>query len=159
MKKKISIFTIIFLLVDLITKYVVESNLKLWQTIPIINNFFGITKVYNNGASWNILAGQQFVLILIAIIILAFLFKYQQKFILNKRNVLTFSLLYSGILGNLLNRIFNGYVIDFIDFKIFGYDFPVFNFADIWIVVGIFLLVIAILKKEDECGSSSKRDK
>ena len=54
-----------------------------------------------------------------------------------------------GIIGNLLNRLIYGYVIDFLDFKIFNYDFPVFNCADIAIVLGIFLIIIAIWKKED----------
>ena len=66
-----------------------------------------------------------------------------------KRNTLLFGLLFGGIIGNLIDRIFYGYVIDFLDFTIFGYDFPVFNFADICIVSGIFLLIIAICKKED----------
>ena len=62
---------------------------------------------------------------------------------------MSFSFLYSGILGNLIDRVFRGYVIDFLDFNIFGYDYPVFNFADICIVFGIILMIIAIIKKED----------
>ena len=87
---------------------------------------------------------------------LALLVYYQTKFVLNNRNILAFGILYGGIIGNLIDRIFYGRVIDFLDFTIFGYDFPVFNFADICIVSGIFLIIIAIYKKEDINEVSSK---
>ena len=157
MKRKISLFTLIFLSIDIISKLIIDNFFNLDETKVIINNFFSLTKVYNNGASWNILAGYRIVLILITLIILVLLFLYQNKFKENKRNILAFSLLYGGIIGNLLDRIIYGYVIDFFDFNIFGYNYPVFNIADICIVFGIILLVIAILKKEDENGISSKK--
>ena len=120
------------------------------KSIILIPHFFNLTKVYNYGASWSFLSGYNILLIIITIIMLIILYNYQKKFKENIRNTIAFSLLYGGIWGNLLNRLVYGYVIDFLDFKIFGYDFPIFNFADIWIVLGILLLFIAILKKEDE---------
>ena len=157
MKRKISLFTLLFLSMDIISKLIIDNFFNLNETKVIINNFFSLTKVYNTGASWNILAGHRFVLIIITLIILVLLIIYQNKFKDNKRNILAFSLLYGGIIGNLLDRIIYGYVIDFFDFNIFGYDYPVFNIADICIVFGIILLVIAIIKKEDENGISSKK--
>ena len=157
MKRKISLFTLIFLSIDIISKLIIDNFFNLNETKVIINNFFSLTKVYNTGASWNILAGYRLILILITLIILALLIIYQNKFKENKRNILAFSLLYGGIIGNLLDRLIQGYVIDFFDFNIFGYDYPVFNIADICIVFGIILLIIAIVKKEDENGSSSKK--
>lgn len=156
MKKKIIILGIILLFVDLITKYLIDINFNLMETKELIVNFFSITKVYNYGASWNLLSGYRILLILITLVILVFLYYYESKFIVNKRNIIAFSLLYSGIIGNLINRVFQGYIIDFLDFNIFGYDYPVFNFADIYIVCGIFLLIIAILKKEDANENSSR---
>lgn len=149
MKKKIIIIGIFLLMIDIITKLLIDYSFNLMETRTIIMNFFSITKIYNDGASWNLLAGHRIILILISIVMLGILFYYQSKFLLNERNVLAFGLLYSGILGNLIDRIFYGYVIDFLDLTIFGYDFPVFNFADICIVLGIFLLIVAIYKKED----------
>ena len=156
MKKKIIIFTFIFLIIDIISKLIIDNNFILNKSLSIIPNFFYITKVYNEGASWSIMWGMQIVLIIISIIVLICLIYYQRKFILNNRNIIAFSLVYSGIIGNLLNRIVYGYVIDFLDFKIFSYDYPVFNIADTCIVLGIILLIIAIIKKEDENGISSK---
>ena len=62
-----------------------------------------------------------------------------------------------GILGNLLDRIVYNYVIDFLDFKIFGYDFPVFNFADCFIVIGVTLLLIKSIKESINEYRSKRR--
>ena len=156
MKKKIGIFCVLFFVLDFLSKIIIDNNLDLAKPIIIIDNFFKITKVYNYGASWSILTGYNVILIIIAILMLIFLYFYEQKFIDNIRNILAFSLLYGGILGNLVNRIFLGYVIDFLDFNIFGYNYPVFNLADIWIVCGTILLAIGIIRKEDDYGNNSK---
>ena len=157
MKPKILLLSSLFFIIDFITKLVVDFKLELMSSIKIINKFFYLTKVYNYGASWSFLSGYQFILIIITILMLVILYFYQKKFKENKRNMLAFSLLYGGIFGNLINRVFFGYVIDFLDFKIFSYDFPVFNFADICIVMGIFLIIIAIWKKEDEFEINRRR--
>ncbi len=156
MKKKIILIAVFFLIIDLITKIIIDNVLALNESITIIPGFLHITKIYNDGASWNLLAGHPIVIVLITLAVLIFLLIYQSKFILNKRNILAFGLLYGGIIGNLLDRMLYGYVIDFIDFNIFGYNYPVFNVADIGIVIGILLLLLAVLKKEDESGNNSK---
>lgn len=157
MKKKLVFITLFLLCFDVITKLLIDNIFNLMQTKEIIKNFFSITKVYNYGASWNILAGYTWLIIIITIVILILLMMYEKKFKLNLRNIIAFSFLYSGIIGNLIDRVIHGYVIDFLDFKIFGYDYPVFNFADICIVFGVILIIFAIFKKEDESGISSKK--
>lgn len=157
MNKKIVLGSLCLLIVDIVTKMLIDYNFSLMSRKDIIPNFFAITKVYNYGASWNILTGHVIILIAISILILFLLYLYHKKFLLNIRNIIAFSLLFGGILGNLLDRILYGYVIDFLDFNIFGYDYPVFNLADTFIVMGIILLIIAIYKKEDEYGSYSRR--
>lgn len=149
MKKKIVLGSIIFFIIDFISKVLIDNYFELSIHNFIIKDFFSITKVYNNGASWNMFSGHQLFLITISIVVLIFLFYYNSKFKENKRNVLAFSLIYGGIVGNLFDRIFNGYVIDFLDFYIFDYDYPVFNLADTWIVIGTILIIIAIYKRED----------
>ena len=156
MKKKIIFIGVFLLFIDRITKLLIDNCFNLMETRSIIMNFFSVTKVYNDGASWNILSGHRVILIILAIIMLGILMYYQNKFKMNTRNIIAFGMLYSGITGNLIDRIIYGYVIDFLDFTIFNYDFPVFNFADICIVIGVFLLIIAILKKEDINEVSSR---
>ena len=150
MKKKILLYSFILLIIDIVSKIIVDNFLILNKSIKIINNFFYLTKVYNTGASFSILSGYQIILILLAIIVLVFISFYQKKFRENIRNTLAFSLIYAGIVGNLIDRVILGYVIDFLDFRLFDYNYPVFNIADIFIVFGTALIIIAIIKKEDE---------
>lgn len=155
MNKRLLLFTGLFFVIDLITKSVIEYSLKLSESIVIFKSFFSLTKVHNTGASFGFLSGNNLLLIIIGIIVLLMIITIQKDFIINIRNILAFSMIYAGILGNILNRIIYGYVIDMFDFKMFGYNYPVFNFADVFIVLGIILLMIAIIKKEDSNESSS----
>ena len=81
---------------------------------------------------------------------------YQKGFKESKRNSVAFGLVYGGLLGNLCDRIRFGYVIDYLKFYIGGYEFPVFNLADIAIVVGFILIIYAIYRGEDKHGNKSK---
>lgn len=149
MKKKVIIYSFIIVIVDLISKLVIDKLLKINETISIINNFFSITKVFNRGASFSMFIGYRLLFILIGIIAIVILFKYLNNFKMNNRNIFAFSLLIGGIIGNLIDRVIYGYVIDFLDFNIFGYDAPIFNIADTCICIGAFLLFYAIMKRED----------
>ena len=145
MKKKIVLLSLIPFFIDQIFKLMITLYIK--DSIDIIPNVLRLTYVTNTGAAWNILDNHLIVISLISIFSIIFLLSYMGKFKLNKRNKLAFILLYGGIISNLFDRIFHGYVIDYIDFNI---NFPIFNLADSFIVIGIILLIIAILKKEDE---------
>lgn len=149
MKKKLSIIIIaIFgIVLDQISKLYIASNLTLYKKNPIINNFFNVTYVQNKGAAWGILDGNTVFLVLITLIalfiIIRFIFKEEN---LTKLDILSYGLLLGGITGNFIDRILRGFVIDFLDFYIFGYDFPVFNIADIMIVVSVIIMVISYLR-------------
>ena len=108
---------------------------------------FNYTKNY--GAAWSILNNQRIVLILVSLIFLVALFVYSFRFKSNIRNKIAFGLVFGGLLGNLLDRIIYGYVRDFISLQFGSYQYPIFNIADIAIVIGIIFIIIAIIKKED----------
>ena len=156
MKKKIIRYSLFLFIIDLVSKLIIDNILKLNETINVINNFFSITKVYNTGSSFIILMGFKYLFIIAAIIVMIIIFRYINSFKDNKRNILAFSLILGGILGNLVDRIIYGYVIDFLDFKIFGTNMPVFNIADTFICIGVFLISYAIIKKEDNNEIDSK---
>jgi len=149
MYKKLSIFSIIVIIIDQLLKYFISNSMNLYEYKTIIKDFFYITHVHNTGAAWSILSGNTFLLIAIAFIafflIIIFFIKDQK---LNNLDIAIYSLLIGGIIGNLIDRIIYGYVIDYLDFIIFKYDFPVFNLADICIVLSVILLIIKYIKEE-----------
>ena len=145
MKKRIYILTFILLLIDIIFKLIIKNAMNLYQSIIIIPNFFNITYVNNIGAAFSILEGKQLFLIIIGIIFLIFLIINIRKEEINKLKLIYYSLLISGILGNLIDRIIYGFVIDFLDFKIFNMSFPTFNLADTFICISVILIIIESL--------------
>ena len=147
MKKKYLIITFIFFFIDLLSKLILSKVLELGKSIKVIKNFLYITLCHNDGAAFSILRDKQILLIIITVIALFFIYKMMNKEDLSKYDSFAFSMITGGILGNLLDRIAYNYVIDFIDFKIFGYDFPVFNLADTFIVIGVILLIIKTIKE------------
>ena len=150
MKKKsniiLSIVLVIVLLgIDLLLKYLVSTYLT---TVNIIDNFFSLTYVLNDGAAFSLFASRIYLLILIAIICLFFII-YELKNNLDDRVLsIGYSLVLAGLLGNFLDRLIDGYIIDYLSFKILGYNYPIFNFADILIVVGIVIVIIKEILKE-----------
>lgn len=144
--------SIILFLIDQISKLLVVKLIDINSSIELIKNFFYLTYTHNTGAAFSILTGQRILLILIAVIILVLIFNYLIKNkVEGKLDRLVFSLIIGGSLGNLIDRIIRGYVVDFIEVKIFGYNFPIFNLADTFIVIGVFLLlIITITRKEDK---------
>lgn len=157
MSKKIFIISLIIFILDQITKSLISTYLKLNESIEIIKDFFYIRYINNKGASWGILENNRILLIGLSIIAIIMIIRYSYSFKKTKLNTYGFGLLLGGILGNLSDRLIFGYVKDFLDFIIFRYDFPVFNIADISIVIGVVLLIISILKGEDKNGSKSSR--
>lgn len=152
MKKKIIFISIIFVLIDILSKILI-SNLD--STITIINNFFYIEKVTNTGAAFSILQGNIGFLIIINIFLLFYII-ISIPDNLKKHQIALYSMIIGGILGNTINRIYNGYIIDFIKIKMNNYIFPIFNFADIFITIGIIILIISIIK-DDKYGNNSKK--
>lgn len=156
MSKKIYILAITIFIIDQISKSIISTYLKLNQSIEVIKDFFYLRYINNTGASWGILSNSKILLIILSLIAIIILIRYMYSFKETKLNFVGFGFLLGGILGNLSDRLLHGYVKDFLDFIIFNYDFPVFNIADIFIVLGVIILIISIIRGEDKNGSSSK---
>ena len=151
------IISIILLCIDQISKLLVVNLLTKTDSITIIKNFFYLTYINNDGAAFSILVGKKIFLILIAVLVIVMLIRYIKKNnIQNKLEVVSISLIIGGSLGNLMDRVVRGYVIDFLDFKIFNYNFPIFNLADTFIVIGVILLLLKEIRKENNLDSRNK---
>ncbi|SHJ61763.1 signal peptidase II . Aspartic peptidase. MEROPS family A08 [Anaerobranca californiensis DSM 14826] len=134
---------IITLILDQWTKYLITSQMILNQSIPVINNFFHITYVKNPGAAFGILPYQTTFFIIVTVLVVVVLGYY--AFSLNKNQLLlkvAFALQIGGAIGNFIDRIRTGYVVDFLDFKIWS---PVFNVADVAIVLGVSLFALQVV--------------
>ncbi|MEG1288376.1 MAG: signal peptidase II [Bacilli bacterium] len=159
MKRKSLIVAFLIVFIDQLVKLSIDNSFLLGESNIIIKGFFNITKVYNYGASWSMFSGMINFLIVISLCSFIVLIYYQEFFKKNFRNVLAFGLIYGGLFGNLIDRLSRSHVIDYFDFKIFNYNFPVFNIADIALVVGFILLLIAVMKGEDKHGNKSRTTK
>ncbi len=149
MKNKIIIIAIICFLIDFFSKLLVINNLEIGTGITIIPSFFSISYIRNTGAAWGILSNGTLVLALLSVIFLIIAIKYIYDLkSISKLSMFSYGMFIGGIVGNLVDRVFRNYVIDFLSFNIFGYHFPVFNIADCFIVISIFLIVIESLLKE-----------
>ena len=156
MNRKIFIIAVLSLVIDQLTKILVGIFLTLNESVPILHNFFSITFIQNYGAAWNLLNNKVDFLIFVSLFAIFILYRYMYNFKRNKRNTLAFGLILGGIVGNLIDRVFLGYVRDFLSFRFWNYQYPIFNFADTFIVIGVFLLILAIIKGEDKDENSSR---
>ena len=137
----------VFLIIDQIVKIVLNNRMILNQTVIVIKNFFSITLVHNTGAAFSLFSGNRYLFIFIAIlIILGLIFYIKGLEYLDELDVFIYSMLFAGILGNLVDRVVYGYVIDYLSFNFGNFFFPVFNFADICIVVAVFLYIARTIK-------------
>ena len=147
MKKRELVLVVAIIALDLLSKAYIDNVFYLGESLKIINNFFYITYIHNTGAAWGMFPNLTWffniVSILGTIFFLIWLFKTPQE---KKLYRYCISIMLAGTIGNLYDRFFLHYVRDFLDFKIFGYDFPVFNIADSALTIGVIgLLLLALL--------------
>ncbi len=157
MKRKywiLLIFCFGILLLDQWTKYIVVQKLLLYQRVEVIPGLFNIIHVRNTGGAFGIFGGERggigsilFVVVsLVAIGAIVFLFAKTRE---NEKTLaLSFSLILSGALGNLIDRLHYGEVVDFLDFHVAAYHWPAFNVADSAICIGIGLMALEVLKRD-----------
>lgn len=134
-----------FILIDQITKIWAVKALRLGGPIKIWTNVLHLHYISNYGAAWGIFSGKQAFLIILTSIIIIAMFIYMFKLPKNQFGYwakISFILIISGAIGNLIDRVTLGYVRDFIYFALI--DFPIFNVADMLVVIGVALMMITL---------------
>ncbi len=150
---------VIMIVIDQCTKLWAVAKLKPIGSTPVIDGFLNLTFVENHGVAFGMLHGKKWLILCMVAVIVAILVYYFVKLPKTKeyhyvRGAMT--LILAGAVGNVMDRMMRGYVVDFLEFAFV--DFPVFNMADIYIVVGVILLAILMLfviqeepKKKEDC--------
>lgn len=160
MKKLIILITIILTAIDQIIKYFITTNLEVYKSIKVIPNFFYLTYVKNDGAAFSMLSGSRIFLIVVAFLVLIILIR---SIVIDKNikkiDIISYSLILSGIIGNLIDRIFVGKVIDYLDFYVLGYNAPIFNFSDMCIVIGGIIILYNLIFKGEEYENINSRSR
>ncbi len=145
---KLIVAALHLLVIDALTKELAIHHLA-GGSVPVIPGFFNLTYVENRGCAWGMFQGQVWPLAVFAISVMALLVWRRKDFFITegpswcvKASCVAETLLYAGIIGNLIDRVWRGYVVDFLDFH-WGdaYHFPCFNVADILITCSAFLLI------------------
>lgn len=145
----LGIIAVVLIVIDQVLKYLVMHFMELHQTVSVIKfgskEIFNLTYVHNEGAAWSVLSGKTyFLVILTAILMIALIIYLVRSAYKKKLLAVSLTLIISGGIGNLIDRVFRGgKVIDYIEAKFI--NFPIFNFADICVVVGAIMLLIFIL--------------
>ncbi len=152
------IISVAILVFDIITKHLTERFLMPIDTLPIWNSIFHLTYVENKGMAFGIFQGGRIFFIVVSVIVLVLLALLLIKTEKPLRTVWLkggTALIMSGAVGNLIERILKGYVVDFLDFRII--DFPVFNVADIAVCVGAGMIIVHFLFAEERAKTSKEK--
>ncbi|RSL31295.1 lipoprotein signal peptidase [Salibacterium salarium] len=139
----------LIIVIDQITKFLVVQNMDIAESREIIPDFFYLTSHRNSGAAFGILQGQMWlfyiVTVIVVIAIVYHLHKYGRD---SKWYGIPLALILGGAIGNFIDRLLFGEVVDFFNVYIFNYNYPIFNIADSALVVGVILLIIKMAALE-----------
>lgn len=147
MKLKHVLIGIAIIMIDQITKFAAAASLSN-GSISLIPGFFRLTYAENSGAAWSMLEGKMwffYIITVVAFIAMVMFYRNQNESDELIRVSLVFMM--AGTVGNFIDRLCFQYVRDFLDFVIFGYDFPIFNIADMALCIGVFLIIADVLSE------------
>ncbi|MBM3243217.1 MAG: signal peptidase II [Candidatus Omnitrophica bacterium] len=145
----IPITVFLILALDQLTKFLITENLALHESIPVVNGIFSLTLIHNRGAAFGIFKNQLYLFVFVSLVTICLIFFVLKNNRSNRLYSFSLSLVLGGALGNLIDRVFLGYVVDFLDFHIW----PVFNVADSAITCGTFILGWLIIKPNKKYAS------
>jgi len=135
---------IALVVIDQVTKAAIRANFLWGEELPIIPGFFSLRYGQNTGAAWGILSGFNDGLVIFSLLMLIAIMVFRRHFVTNSRLChIAVGAMAGGIVGNLIDRIRLGYVVDFLDFYIKESHFPAFNVADSAICVGVGLYLLS----------------
>jgi len=139
------ILIVVGIILDQVSKILIKTYLV--KKVSVIGDFFELIYVENRGAGWGMFKGQLWFLIMVTLIALGIFTYLMKDFDLKNRTMYSISLILmvSGTFGNFIDRIFRGYVIDFLQFNFGSYSFPTFNIADSFLTIGVIILAIDVL--------------
>ncbi|MGO4887854.1 signal peptidase II [Anaerobacillus sp. MEB173] len=150
------VVAIVILISDQVTKWLIVKTMELGESIPIIENIFYITSHRNRGAAFGILQGQMWFFYVVTVFVVGFVIYYLHKEAKNKPLMgLSLGLVLGGAIGNFIDRVFRGEVVDFLDVIIITYDFPIFNVADSALVVGLIVIMVYVLFEDRKTRENS----
>ena len=156
MKSRENIYkiTAIILMLDQFIKILVNKYMTLGSSVKIIPNFFSLFYLKNTGAAFSILEDSTLLLVIVSAVVIVLLDRSIKKTIkFTTLEEVSLGLIIGGIFGNLIDRIIHHGVIDYLAFRIFEYNFPVFNLADISIVIGVGLYLVELIKDKQRIRS------
>ena len=139
---------IILIIADQGLKFWISVNIKLGTSQVILPNVLALTNVRNDGAAWSVLSGQQWFFTVITIVALGMMGYFFWKLRNDNLYMSAISLLIAGTLGNFIDRIRLGYVVDM--FETLFMNFPIFNVADMCLTFGVIIVIIALIKDEKD---------
>lgn len=155
---QMTVIGVIITIIDQFIKNIITSQMIVGESIPVIPSTFYITYVENTGAAWSILEGNRYFLVCISFLAIFAIYYFCIKGKhLTTLKIYSFGVLFGGIIGNLIDRIIHGYVIDFISVYIGSYAFPIFNIADMAIVIGACISIYILYKEEHDAGKSKRK--
>ncbi|MBI2998856.1 MAG: signal peptidase II [Deltaproteobacteria bacterium] len=156
-KNKIVLVLLGFIiLLDQLSKFIVGRTMPLNHSIPVIENLFSLTYIRNTGAAFGIFAGSDLplrrpLLILFSLVAIGFVVMLLRRLAEKERGlILALTFILGGAIGNLIDRVFYGEVIDFLDFYWSGYHWPAFNFADSFITLGVLITLYRLLRAKGD---------
>ncbi len=154
--KLVLVWLAIILIVDQLTKFIVDRTMPLHHSIPVIDNLFSLTYIRNTGAAFGIFAGSAAAfrlpfLIVFSLIAIGFVVAMLRRLPARETGLITaLAFILGGAIGNLIDRVAYGEVIDFLDFYWAGYHWPAFNVADSFITVGVAITVYYLIKAKGQ---------